>query len=109
MAVGRALKNLWEYFASSSILTTTAAAPAVYAKIREEERLSKDGGEETVVPIIRHNESPDSYRLCDFFGDLGVREYGELEGVNFSPRPVLAAKVLGFAGVDDIISHGKVN
>ena len=60
IAVGRALKKRWEYFDSSSTLTTTAAAPAVYANIREEERLSKAVGEETVVPIIRFSDRPDS-------------------------------------------------
>jgi len=60
IAVGRALKNRCEYFEVSSTLTTTAAAPAVYAKIREEERLSKEVGEETVVPIILFNDRPDS-------------------------------------------------
>lgn len=30
-AVGRARKNRWEYLESSFLLTTTAAAPAVYA------------------------------------------------------------------------------
>jgi hypothetical protein len=60
IAVGRALKKRWEYFDSSSILTTTAAAPAVYAKIREEARLSKAVGEETVVPIILFRDKPDS-------------------------------------------------
>lgn len=59
MAVGRALKNRWEYFEVSSTLTTTAAAPAVYAKIREEERLSNAVGEETVVPIILFRDRPD--------------------------------------------------
>jgi hypothetical protein len=60
IAVGRALKKRWEYFEVSAILTTTAAAPAVYANMREEERLWKAVGEETVVPIIRLRESPDS-------------------------------------------------
>jgi hypothetical protein len=60
-ACGRARKNLWEEELDlSSILTTTAAAPAVYAKIREDERLSKDVGDETVVPIMRLRERPDS-------------------------------------------------
>ncbi len=59
-AVGRALKNLCEYLEVSSTLTTTAAAPAVYAKIRAEERLSKAVGEETVVPIILLRDKPDS-------------------------------------------------
>jgi hypothetical protein len=60
IAVGRALKKRWEYFDSSSTLTTTAAAPAVYANIREEERLSKAVGKETVVPIILLSDKPDS-------------------------------------------------
>jgi hypothetical protein len=72
-AVGRALKNRCEYFEVSSMFTTTAAAPAVYAKIREDERLSKAVGEETVVPIILLNESPDSYNPRGLFGDRGVR------------------------------------
>lgn len=59
-AVGRALKNRWEYFEVSSTLTTTAAAPAVYANMREEERLSNAVGEETVVPIILLRDRPDS-------------------------------------------------
>jgi len=60
-ACGRARKNLWEEELDlSSMLTTTAAAPAVYAKIREDERLSKDVGDETVVPIMRLRERPDS-------------------------------------------------
>ena len=107
IAVGRALKKRWEYFDSSSTLTTTAAAPAVYANIREEERLSKAVGEETVVPIILLRHKPDSYRPRDLFGDRGVRGYGEFDGVNLSPRPVFAAKVLGLAGVEDIISHER--
>jgi hypothetical protein len=78
----------------------------VYANIREDERLSKAVGEETVVPIIRLRDSPDSYSPPrDLFGDLGVRGNGEFEGVSFNPRPVFAAKVLGFEGVEDIISH----
>jgi len=72
IAVGRALKNRCEYFAacvpfpSSSSLssatrfTTIAAAPAVYAKTWEEDRLSKAVGEDTVVPIIRLRDKPDS-------------------------------------------------
>ena len=60
IAVGRALKKRWKYFESSSIFTTTAAAPAVYAKIREDDRLSKAVGEETVVPIILFKDKPDS-------------------------------------------------
>jgi hypothetical protein len=59
-AVGRALKNRCEYFEVSSTLTTTAAAPAVYAKMRDEERLSNAVGEETVVPIILLRDNPDS-------------------------------------------------
>jgi hypothetical protein len=59
-AVGRALKNLCEYFDVVSTSTTTAAAPAVYAKIREVDRLSKAVGEETVVPIILFSDKPDS-------------------------------------------------
>jgi hypothetical protein len=73
IAVGRALKNRWECFEVSSTLTTTAAAPAVYAKIREDERLSKAVGEETVVPIMRLSERPDSYIPRGLFGDRGVR------------------------------------
>jgi len=60
VTVGRALKKRWECFDSSLIVTTTAAAPAVYAKIREDDRLSKAVGEETVVPIIRFRDNPDS-------------------------------------------------
>ena len=104
-AVGRALKNLCEYLESFPTLTTTAAAPAVYANIREEGRLSKAVGEETVVPMILFNESPDSYRPRNLFGDLGGRGKGELEGVNLSPRPVLAAKVLWLTGVVEDIGQ----
>jgi hypothetical protein len=60
MAVGRALKNRCEYFVVSSTLTTTAAAPAVYANIREVERQSKAVGDETVVPMILLRDNPDS-------------------------------------------------
>jgi len=103
-AVGRALKNRWEYLDVSSIFTTTAAAPAVYANIREHERLSNAVGDETVVPIIFLSDNPDSYRPRDLFGDRGVRGWGEFEGVSFNPRPVFATKVVrGFVGVDDII------
>jgi hypothetical protein len=105
-AVGRALKKRWEKLGVSSMLTTTAAAPAVYAKIRAEERESKAVGEETVVPIILSRDNPDSYRPRDLLGDLGVRGYGELEGVNLRPRPVFAAKILWLTGVEDIMSHG---
>lgn len=59
-AVGRALKNLCEYFDPSSKETTTAVAPARYPNTQEEERESKDVGDETVVPIIRLSDSPDS-------------------------------------------------
>lgn len=62
-------------------------------------------GEETVVPIIVLSDKPDSYRTRDLFGDLGVRGYVELEGVNFSPRPVFAVKVLALVGVEDMTSH----
>lgn len=60
VAVGRALKNLWETFESSSTVKITAAAPAVYAKVRDDEQLSNAVGEETVVPMIRLSERPDS-------------------------------------------------
>jgi len=60
MAVGRALKNLWDVFEESSTVQRTAAAPAVYAKVRVDERLSNAVGEETVVPMIRLSERPDS-------------------------------------------------
>jgi hypothetical protein len=103
IAVGRALKNRWECLEASSILTTTAAAPAVYAKIREDERLSKAVGEDTVVPIICLSERPDSYMPRGLFGDRGVRGYGEFEGVSLRPRPAFAANVLWFDGVEDII------
>lgn len=61
-AVGRALKNLWVYLDLSSPekFTTTALAPATYAKLLEEERLSNAVGEFTVVPIILFSERPDS-------------------------------------------------
>jgi hypothetical protein len=75
----------------------------VYANNREEERLSKAVGEETVVPMILLRDKPESYRPRVLFGDLGVRGY-ELEGVSLSPRPVFAAKVLGLAGVEDIVN-----
>lgn len=57
IAVGRALKNRCEWL---EVLTTTAAAPAVYANIGEEERVSNAVGEETVVPIILFRDNPDS-------------------------------------------------
>ena len=60
VAVGRALKNLWDVFEQSSTVQRTAAAPAVYAKVRVDERLSNAVGEETVVPMIRLSERPDS-------------------------------------------------
>ena len=60
IAVGRALKNLWEVFEESLIVQRTAAAPAVYTKVREDEMLSNAVGEETVVPMIRLRERPDS-------------------------------------------------
>lgn len=59
-AAGRARKNLCVYFRSSSRNTTTAAAPAVYANIREEERLSNPVGEVRVFPMILFSDSPDS-------------------------------------------------
>jgi hypothetical protein len=104
-AVGRARKNRCEGFDVSSTLTTTAAAPAVYAKIRDEDKLSKAVGEETVVPIILLRERPDSYAARDLNGDFGVRGNGEFEGVSFRPRPVFAEKleVRGLVGVEDII------
>lgn len=37
------------------------------------------------------------------FGERGVRGKGEFEGVSFSPKPVFAAKVRGFDGVEDIV------
>lgn len=100
IAVGRALKNRCEYFEVSSTLTTTAAAPAVYAKIREEERLSKAVGEETVVPIILFSDRPDSYKPRGLFGDLGVRRNGELEFE--MPSPVFMTNVLELEGVEDM-------
>ena len=106
-AVGRARKNLCEKLGVSSALTTTAAAPAVYAKIREDARQSKAVGDDTVVPIILSRDRPDSYRPRDLLGDLGVRGYGELEGVSFNPRPVFAAKILWLTGVEDMLSHGR--
>lgn len=60
VAVGRALKNLWEVFEASSTVKRTAAAPAVYANVRDDKRLSNAVGEETVVPMIRLSERPDS-------------------------------------------------
>jgi len=60
VAVGRALKNLWEVLEEPSTVQRTAAAPAVYAKVRVDERLSNAVGEETVVPMIRLSERPDS-------------------------------------------------
>ena len=107
-AVGRARKNRCEKLGVSSALTTTAAAPAVYAKMREDARQSKAVGEDTVVPIILSRDSPDSYRPRDLLGDLGVRGYGELEGVSFNPSPVFAAKILWVTGVEDMLSHGHV-
>ena len=104
-AVGRALKKRCEYLDFSSMFTTTAAAPAVYAKIREEERLSKAVGEETVVPIIRFKESPDSYNPRVLLGDRGVRGKAALVGVILRPSPVFAMKVVrGLEGVEAIIN-----
>jgi hypothetical protein len=65
-------------------------------------------GDETVVPMILSRERPDSYRPRDLLGDLGVRGYGELEGVSLRPSPVLAAKILWLTGVEDMLSHGRV-
>lgn len=107
-AVGRALKNRCEKLGVSSAFTTTAAAPAVYAKIREEERQSKAVGEETVVPMILSRDKPDSYNPRDLLGDLGVRGYGELFGVSLRPRPVFAAKILWLTGVEAMLSHRRV-
>lgn len=104
-AVGRALKNRCEKLGASSALTTTAAAPAVYANIREDERQSNAVGEETVVPIILSRDNPDSYMPRVLPGDLGVRGYGELLGVSFRLSPVFAAKILWLTGVDDMTSH----
>ena len=59
-AVGRALKNRCKYLEVSSTVTTTAAAPAVYAKVLDDERQSKAVGEETVVPMILLSDKPDS-------------------------------------------------
>lgn len=81
--------------------TTTAAAPAVYANIRDDARASKAVGEETVVPMILRSDKSDSYKHRGLYGDLGVREYGEFEGVTFRPRPVFAVKALGFEGVEE--------
>ena len=107
-AVGRALKKRCEYFKFSSISTTTAAAPAVYANIREEERLSKAVGEETVVPMIRFKERPDSYNPRVLLGDRGVRRKGELFGVSLRPSPVFAMNVVrGLEGVDAMIKPCK--
>lgn len=36
-------------------------------------------------------------------GERGVRGKGELEGVSLRPRPVFAAKVRGFDGVEFIV------
>jgi hypothetical protein len=102
-AVGRALKKRWTCFPSSSISTTTTVAPAVYANTREVGRLSKHGGDVTVVPIIFFSDNPDSYGLRALFEERGVLVNGEFEGLNFKPSPVLAAKVLGLTGVEDII------
>lgn len=85
----------------SSTLTTTAAAPAVYPKIREEERLSKAVGEETVVPIIRLRDRPASYKLLRLYGDFGIRRKGDVDGASLSPRPVFV--VLGLEGVEVIV------
>jgi hypothetical protein len=60
VAVGRALKNLWDDFEASSTVKRTAAAPAVYAKVRDDKRVSNAVGDETVVPMIRLRERPPS-------------------------------------------------
>jgi hypothetical protein len=61
VAVGRALKNRCENLLEvSSTVTTTAAAPAVYANVRDDERQSKAVGEDTVVPMILLSDKPDS-------------------------------------------------
>lgn len=78
-------------------------APAVYANTRDVGRLSKHGGDITVVPIIFFSDNPDSYGLRALFEERGVRGKGEFEGLTFKPSPVLAAKVLGLTVVEDII------
>lgn len=80
----------------------------MYAKIREEGRLSKAVGEETVVPMIRFKESPDSYNPRGLYGDRGVRGKGELVGVSLRPSPVFAMKaVRGLEGVEAMIKPCK--
>lgn len=103
-AVGCALKNRCEYCESSASWTATTAAPATYAKMLPFGRLSNPVGELTVVPMILFNERPASYRGRHLFGERGVRGYGygELFGVSLIPRPLLAAIVRGFEGVNNI-------
>lgn len=54
------------------------------------------------MPIIRFSDSVDSQLTEFFFGERGVRGYGELDGVNLIPRPVFAATVLELEGVEDM-------
>lgn len=100
-AVGEALKNRCECLPSSSMSTTTTAAPAVYANTGEVERQSKNGGEDTVVPIIFFNDNANSLGFRFLFEGRGVR--GNRAGLDFNPRLVFAAKVLEFIGVEAII------
>jgi hypothetical protein len=95
-AVGRARKKYCVVWRSLSILTTTAAAPAVYANKFEDGRLSKPLAELVVVPMICLSERPASYEvrpilLGERIGFCDCLKKGELDGVSFSPRP-------GFAG-----------
>jgi hypothetical protein len=62
-AVGRARKNRWVMLDASSMLTTTVAAPAVYANMGSVGKVSNAVGEETVVPITLFRDRPDSYGL----------------------------------------------
>jgi hypothetical protein len=66
------------------------------------DKLSNPVGELTVVPMILFNERPASYRGRHLFGERGVRGYGELFGVSLIPKPLLAAIVRGFEGVNNI-------
>lgn len=60
-AEGWALKKRCERCRPSSILTTTTAAPATYAKERVRGKLSNPVGELTVVPMILFKDRPDSW------------------------------------------------
>lgn len=66
------------------------------------DKLSNPVGELTVVPMILLRERPESKNDCDLTGVLGGREYGELLGVDLSPRLEFGPNVRGLEGVRDI-------